>query len=100
MPTDIRQTAFLVREADIPGGIRENDLRLYSHEECLADKKKQAMNIRHVEEELSQLCPSCRAQAEEARCPVCGRPAASCEGAVNPAFDQARYERLRRGGET
>ena len=54
LPTDIRQTAFLVREADIPGGIRENDLRLYSHEECLADKKKQAMNIRHVEEESNK----------------------------------------------
>ena len=49
------------------------------------------------EEELARLCPSCRARAEEARCPVCGRPAESWEGAVNPAFDWTRYERLRRG---
>ena len=49
------------------------------------------------EEELARLCPNCRARAEEARCPVCGRPAESWEGAVNPAFDWTRYERLRRG---
>ena len=51
------------------------------------------------EEELSRLCPGCRARAEEIRCPVCGRPAESWEGAVNPSFDQARYERLLRGEE-
>ena len=50
-----------------------------------------------AEEELSRLCPSCRARAEEARCPICGRPAESWEGAVNPAFDTERYERLRKG---
>ena len=26
------------------------------------------------EEELSRLCPGCRARAEEIRCPVCGPP--------------------------
>ena len=31
------------------------------------------------------------------RCPVCGRPAERWEGALNPSFDQERYERLRRG---
>ena len=29
------------------------------------------------EEELGRLCPSCRAQAEEGRCPVCGGAAAA-----------------------
>ena len=51
------------------------------------------------EEELARLCPSCRLQAEEARCPVCGRPAESWEGALNPSFDRERYERLRKGGQ-
>lgn len=49
------------------------------------------------EEELARLCPSCRLQAEEARCPVCGRLAESWEGALNPSFDRERYERLRKG---
>lgn len=49
------------------------------------------------EEELARLCPSCRAKAEEDRCPVCGLPAQLWEGAVNPAFDQKRYERMKRG---
>ena len=39
------------------------------------------------------------APAEEARCPVCGRPAGSWEGALNPSFDRERYERLRKGGQ-
>ena len=50
------------------------------------------------EAELNRLCPGCRAQAEEERCPVCGLPARLWEGAVNPAFDQARFERMQRGG--
>lgn len=36
-------------------------------------------------------------RVEEARCPVCGAPSSQGEGAVNPAFDQERYERLRKG---
>lgn len=51
------------------------------------------------EEELDQLCPECRAKAEEKHCPVCGRPAAHwAEGAANPAFDEARFENLKGGG--
>ena len=38
-----------------------------------------------------------RARAAESRCPVCGAPSGQGEGAVNPAFDQERYERLRKG---
>lgn len=49
------------------------------------------------EEELDRLCPSCRARALEARCPVCGRT--EPEETVNSAFDMERFTRLR-GGET
>lgn len=49
------------------------------------------------EEELERLCPACRARAEEARCPVCGAPPGTGEGAVNPAFDPARFRALERG---
>ena len=51
------------------------------------------------EEALSRLCPECRARAEEERCPACGRTRGAWgEGAVNAAFDRARFERMR-GGE-
>lgn len=54
LPQDIRQTAFLTRPDNIPGGAGEQDICLYSHEECLQDKKKQAMNVRHIEEESNK----------------------------------------------
>ena len=54
-PTDILQTAYLTRKDDVPGGIQPDDILLHSHEECLADRRKQAENIRHVEEESNRL---------------------------------------------
>lgn len=53
----IRQTVSLEKRADIPGGIRESDLVLHSHEECLRDKKAYAENFRHIEEESNRLHP-------------------------------------------
>ena len=49
------------------------------------------------EEVLDRLCPQCRQRAEEERCPVCGAPAGERSGGENAAFDEARYERLKRG---
>lgn len=49
------------------------------------------------EERLERLCPTCRTQAEERRCAVCGARLEACGEAENPAFDWARYERLKRG---
>ena len=49
------------------------------------------------EEELAALCPTCRAEAQEGRCPVCGGPAAPADAGENQAFDLERYERLKRG---
>ncbi len=47
------------------------------------------------EEELGRLCPSCRSQAMEERCPVCGRPGAEwAEGTGNASFDLARFAEL------
>ncbi len=50
------------------------------------------------EEELARLCPACRAEAEEGRCPVCGGRTGGGEGGVNTAFDEARFQALGRGG--
>lgn len=52
---DIPQTVFLCNKADIPGGITEQDIVLHSHEECLKDKKAQAENFRHIEEESNKM---------------------------------------------
>ena len=49
------------------------------------------------EEELARLCPTCRLQAQEERCPVCGMPAGNGEGMHNAAFDEERYLRLKEG---
>lgn len=47
--TDVPQTAFF---SDLQPSA--DDLVLYSYEECFSDKKKQAMNFRHVEEESNK----------------------------------------------
>ena len=49
------------------------------------------------EEELARLCPGCRSRAMEERCVNCGSPVSEGEGGVNGAFDQGRFERLKRG---
>ena len=48
---DIPQTVYLAPSDSIPGGITADDIMLHSHEECLQDKKKEADNFRHIEEE-------------------------------------------------
>lgn len=57
----IPQTAYLCREAEWTSA--ENDLQLYSHKECLADKKKQASNFRYIEEESNKYSASRITQA-------------------------------------
>ncbi len=70
----IRQTVTLEREADIPGGIREDDIVLASHEKCLADKKSYAANFRHIEEESNKLEPQRLLQAVGDRVAVVNPP--------------------------
>lgn len=47
---DVPQTAYLAREVSPV----EGDITLYFHEECLKDKKKEAANFRHIEEESNK----------------------------------------------
>ena len=49
---DIRQTVY--RSNDTPIA-QADDIQLFSHEECLKDKLKQAKNFRHIEEESNKL---------------------------------------------
>ena len=52
---DIPQTVYLARKEDIPGGITTDDIMLHSHEECLHNKRAQAENFRHVEEQSNMM---------------------------------------------
>lgn len=51
---EIPQTAYLCKEREIPEGITTNDIVLHSHEECLYNKKFQAENFKHIEEESNK----------------------------------------------
>ena len=55
IPTDIPQTAYLSKHTMTP---EEGDIVLYSHEECVADKKKESENFRHIEEESNKYTAS------------------------------------------
>lgn len=48
----VLQTTYAVDAQDFQP--QEGDLRLFSYEECIKDKKKQAMNFKHIEEESNK----------------------------------------------
>lgn len=52
IPTDILQTAYLRKKDEFTP--LDTDLKLFSHEDCLSDKKKEAQNFRHIEEESNK----------------------------------------------
>ncbi len=52
---DIPQTVYLSSKEDIPGGITADDIVLHSHKECCQNKKAQAENFRHIEEESNRI---------------------------------------------
>ena len=52
---DIPQTVFLANKEDIPNGIQPSDIILHSHNQCLQDKRCQAENFRHIEEESNRM---------------------------------------------
>ncbi len=49
-----KQTVMLLKEKEIPRGIRPDDIVLHSHQECLRNKRSQAENFRHIEEESNK----------------------------------------------
>ena len=53
---DIPQIAYSCKTVDFVA--EEGDIRLFSHAECLKDKKKQAANFRHIEEESNKYAAS------------------------------------------
>ena len=69
-----RQTASLLNKTDIPGGIRPDDIVLHSHEECLRNKRAQAENFRHIEEESNKYAAQRIIQEVEGRYAVVNPP--------------------------
>lgn len=49
------------------------------------------------EEVLDRLCPSCRREAEQDCCPVCGRETGDVAAETNGAFDWEKFQALREG---
>jgi uncharacterized radical SAM protein YgiQ len=71
---DIPQTVYLSLEKDIPEGINEQDIILHSHEECLRDKRAEAENFRHIEEESNKVHAQRLIQEVEGRYAVVNPP--------------------------
>ena len=71
---DIPQTVYLTRKEDIPGGIREDDIMLHSHEECLRNKRAQAENFRYIEEQSNMMHASRLLQGVDGRFVVVNPP--------------------------
>lgn len=51
----VPQTAFLAGKDNVPENSFKDEIRLFSHEECLEDRLKQAKNFRIVEEQSNAL---------------------------------------------
>ena len=53
--TDLPQTVYIRTASQIPDDIGPDDIVLHSHEECLRDKRLQAENFRHIEEQSNMI---------------------------------------------
>lgn len=71
---EIPQTVYLAREKEIDGGIKDDDIVLHSHEECLRDKMAEAENFRHIEEESNKMHAQRLIQAVDGRYVVVNPP--------------------------
>ncbi|MDD4921058.1 MAG: YgiQ family radical SAM protein [Bacteroidales bacterium] len=86
--TDIKQTVYLRKPSDpeVHSVLSENNtIRLYSHEDCLKSKLKQAENFRHIEEESNKMNAQTLIQSVE-----------DMELVVNPPFPLLSTEELDR----
>ena len=84
--SDMPQTVILYdHQEEIPANPAGEELMLHSHEECLRDKRKQAENFRHIEEESNRM------QAARIIQPVGGRFVV-----VNPPYPPMTQQELDR----
>ncbi|WP_044109781.1 YgiQ family radical SAM protein [Xylanibacter brevis] len=52
---DIPQTVYLTDKQHIEGGVQDSDIILNSHEECLRNKRAEAENYKHIEEQSNMM---------------------------------------------
>ncbi len=81
---DMPQTVFLCKPDEVKPA-PTTDVVLHAHEECLKDKRKQAENFRHIEEESNRYCASRIIQAVDGYVVV-----------VNPPFPPMQSSELDR----
>lgn len=79
------QIAFICKQEEIPGGIKEDDIVLHSYEDCLKQPKLHAENFRHIEEESNKVHAQRLIQATGGRYVV-----------VNPPYPPLTSEELDR----
>ena len=53
--TDIPQTVYLAQKGNVPKATATTDIVLNSHETCLQNKRAEAENYRHIEEESNKM---------------------------------------------
>lgn len=53
--TDVRQTALILPLSDMPAGDDDKNIILNSYPACIADRRKQAANFRHIEQQSNRL---------------------------------------------
>ena len=79
LPTDLPQTVYVTKQVTP----QPDDIVLYPHHECLKDKKKQAANFKHIEEESNRYAASRILQETEGQTVV-----------VNPPYPPMTTEQL------
>ncbi|MDR2927260.1 MAG: YgiQ family radical SAM protein [Cytophagaceae bacterium] len=52
---NISQTAYMIDANEQLTSAKADDIELFSHEECMKDKRKYAANFKHIEEEANRL---------------------------------------------
>lgn len=89
---DVRQTVYITRPDELER--KDNDLILYGHEECLADKRKQAANFKHIEVQSNMMHAQRILQAVGRRIVVVNPPfPPMTEAEIDASFDLP-YTRL------
>ncbi len=71
---DLPQTVYLSTKEHILNGINDQDIILHSHDECLKDKKSEAENFKHIEEESNKMSASRILQEVEGKYVVVNPP--------------------------
>lgn len=87
---DIKQTVYLADSVKK----EEDDIELFSHEECLKDKLKQAKNFKHIEEESNKINASRILQKVDKRIIVVNPPFPPMTEAELDASYDLPYTRL------